>query len=213
MTDATATIETVVTAAAPAVKIKTLADVQAFVVGLIGAQNEITVVSSDIEDVRDGGKILGKRVRLVLTGAGVGDPTRRYFLRENSAFATAIEKSVVIMAAPKKERNSDQYILFFGLNEAAVSYKAPAPEKAKKELMTPEQRKQARLDGKARKRAEREAAAAAKAEAEPAIVAEDEVEVNVELESAESIEVEADDQEIESAETVAIDSDEPVVLA
>lgn len=187
--------ETVVTAAPAQKPIKTLADVQSFVLERIALQNEITVVSADIEDVRDGGKILGKRIRLVLAGAGVEHPTRRHFLRKNSAFASAIRDSVVLMHAPKKERHAAEYVLFFGLNANAVSYEAPAPAKPEKVKLTAEEARDRRIAGKiaARQRREAEKAEAEKAAAESASVAE----------------TPADDNN----ETQVLESGEPVVIA
>lgn len=146
-------------------KISTLAGVLALVSTAIVSQNDITVVSAEIEKVTGKDAPKGSRVKLILSGDGVGDATRRYFLRENSAFSTLIEDAGVFMFAPKKERGTDTYILYFGLNQDVVSY-LPAPEpKAERVKMTPEQRKEARSAGKAAARLRRASEAAAAAEA------------------------------------------------
>jgi hypothetical protein len=173
-------VETATTASTPAVvaapRVRNLTEAVAYVLAAIGEQNEIDVVSSEAVEVKVDGK-RGRRIELILSGAGVGDPTRRYFLRENSAFATAIGRCEgLVMHAPKKARGSTTYQINFGTNADFVNYEAPAPEKAKKELMTPEARKQARLDGKARAKAARLAAEAEAAANAPA-----------ELESAETV--------------------------
>ena len=183
--------ETVVNTPAPAPKVRTLAEVQARVLELIAAQNEITVVSSEIVEIK--GK--GKRVELILSGAGVGDPTRRYFLRENSAFASGVAKTEgLIMHAPKKARGAATYQLNFGLNEAATTYEAPAPEKPAKVKLSAEEAKARRIAGKQAAKAAREAAAAEAAANAPA-------------------EPEADTTELTAGEPVVISQDEPELAA
>lgn len=165
--------ETETTAAADATpapqKIRTLEGAKVIVLEAIGKQNAIEVVSCEIVEVNGknaaGDKVRGKRVELVLKGDGVGSSTRRYFLRENSAFASTIEGVGLFSHAPKKDRNAGEYQMFFGLTENVVSFEPPAPPKAEKVKMSPEERAAARLAGKQRKRAERDAAAAAAAEA------------------------------------------------
>lgn len=204
MTD---TVETTVVAAAKPV-LKTLADIRAFILTAIALQNEITVVSSEIVSVKG---LPGKRIELVLEGAGVGNPTRRYFLRENSAFASAIEEAGIICNWPDKARGVATYMGCFGMNEAAVNYEAPKPEKPAKVLLSAEEKKERRAAGKAAAKAKREAeAAAAPAADETATVAETAEDVNAEttvLEGAEFLvttsetpqEVNSEERELETA--------------
>lgn len=189
MTEATETV--VVAETKPAApKVRTLADVQARVLELAQAQagSEINVVSAEITQNKH-----GKRVELILSGAGVGDPTRRYFLRENSAFASGVRGTEgLVMFAPKKARGAETYQLNFGLSESATQWMPEPPAKAEKVLLTPEERKARRMEGKAAAKAKREAEAAAAAAA-----------------TAEaSSETESDD----SADT-GLDSGEPVVIS
>lgn len=153
-------------APAAVTKVSTITGVLNLVLAAIKGQNDITVVSSEIEKL-DGsikGQPKGERVRLVLTGAGVGDSTRRYFLRNNSAFASLVEGAGAHVGAPKKSREDSNYTLYFA-TDAKVAGWQPAPEpKAEKVKMSKEEKAAARQAGKARARAERAAAAVREAE-------------------------------------------------
>lgn len=141
------------------IKIANLAQAQTLIATLIAAQNEIEVVSNEIVSVKGAdGKVIGKRIELVMTGNGVGDATRRYFLRENSSMASALrEVNEIITFAPKKDRGSDTYTIHFGLNEAAVKY-VPEVVKEDKPKLSKEEALARRLEGKRIKKMERLAA-------------------------------------------------------
>lgn len=199
MNTAENTTETVVAAAPAAKPLKTLADVQAFVITAITGQSEVEIVSCEIVEVKADGK-KGKRVELVLSGAGVGNSTRRYFLRNNSLFASTIRGAEgLVMAAPKKSRDAATYQLNFGLNETFVNYEEPAPAKAEKVKLTKEEARDRRIAGKiaARQRREAEAAAAAAAEAEA--TPEAEADTAPALESGEPVVLTADESELAAA--------------
>lgn len=146
-------------------RITTLAGALALVGTAIASQNDITVVSNEIEKITGEGAPKGSRVHLVLSGAGVGDPTRRYFLRNNSAFASLIESVGLFMGSPKKARGDDNYHLFFGLSEDLANWQPAPPAKAEKVKMSKEDAAAARQAGKAAARARRASEAAAAAEA------------------------------------------------
>ena len=146
-------------------RITTLTGALALVGTAIASQNDITVVSNEIEKLPAGAP-KGSRVHLVLSGAGVGDPTRRYFLRNNSAFASLIESVGLYMGSPKKARGDDNYHLFFGLTEDLANWQPAPPPKAEKVKMSKEDAAAARQAGKAAARARRASEAAAAAEGE-----------------------------------------------
>lgn len=145
-------------------RITTLAGALALVGTAIASQNDITVVSNEIERIKGEGAPKGSRVHLVLSGAGVGDPTRRYFLRNNSAFSSLIEEVGLFMGSPKKARGDDNYHLYFGLTEELATWQPAPPPKAEKVKMSKEDQAAARQAGKAAARARRAAEAAAAAE-------------------------------------------------
>lgn len=203
---AAAAVETV--AAAPAFKAKNINEVQTWVLEAIAKQNDITVVSAEVVEVKFDGK-RGKRLELVLTGAGVGDATRRYFLRENSAFASGLIEAGITSHYPKKDRGSNNYMTHFGINEGAVTFEAPAPAKPEKVLLSEDEKKARRAAGKAAAKAAREAAKAeaeANAPVEPATIDESASDVNAEttiLESAEPVVISADTDSDQSTEVNA----------
>lgn len=175
-------------------KIRTFDGAQNFIRTSLAKQNDVEIVSMEVEkvDAKDGDKrISGQRIRLELKGAGIDDPTRRYFLRNNSQFASGLEDVGLFLFAPKKERNTETYIMYIGMTENVVNYAPPAPPKAEKVLLSADERKARRLAGKAAKRQERAAAAAAAAESgesAPAVEAAQEVDTTVNAESAETVE-------------------------
>lgn len=177
------------TSAVAPTKITTFKGAENFIRTSINDQNDVDIVSLTVEDVDakvDDTRVRGQRIRLELSGAGIEDPTRRYFLRNNSRFASSLEDVGLHMHAPKKERNTTTYIMFIGMTENVVSYEPPAPAKAEKVLLTAEQRKERRLAGKQAKRLERAAAAAQAAESGESAPA---------VEAAKSVEVPADTKE------------------
>ncbi len=158
-------------------KTLTIAAAQLLIGTALAAQNDLTIVSSEVVDVRDGNKFLGKRIVVTLSGDAVDNPTRRYFLRNNSASSTTIADAGIFMNAPRKARNEKNYVMHYALNEAAATFAPPAPAKEVKPT---------RAEKKAAKQAELEAAAAAAAEA----AGDSESEVNAEttvLESGEPV--------------------------
>lgn len=171
-TTAPAAAATAESAGSPVTKISTFDGAQRWIKTAIDKQSDVEIVSMTVEDldktVGEGDKskrLRGKRIRLELKGAGIDDPTRRYFLRNNSQFASGAEAVGLHLHAPKKERNTTTYTMFLGMDKEVVSYEPPAPPKAEKKLLSADERKERRLAGKQAKRAERAAAAAAAAEA------------------------------------------------
>jgi hypothetical protein len=109
----------------------TIATATAKIVEVLGSANEVTIVSTDAVDIRDGSKYLGKKITVVLEGAGVGDPTRRYYLR-NTRMKKITEGGEIFAKAPKKARGTNQYIIEFALNQNVLDYTPPAPVKEDK---------------------------------------------------------------------------------
>jgi hypothetical protein len=109
----------------------TIATATAKIVEVLGSANEVTIVSTDAIDIRDGGRYLGKKIQVVLEGAGVGDPTRRYYLR-NTRMKKITEGGEIFAKAPKKARGVNQYLIEFALNQAVLDYTPPAPVKEDK---------------------------------------------------------------------------------
>lgn len=175
-------------------KIRTFDGAQNFIRTALSKQNDVEIVSMTVEkvDAKVGeDRVRGERIRLELSGAGIDDPTRRYFLRNNSQFASGLEDVGLHLFAPKKERNTTTYVMFIGMNESVVNYAPPAPAKAEKVLLTADERKERRLAGKAAARALRASAAAQAAESgesAPAVEAAQEVNTEVNAEQAETVE-------------------------
>jgi len=151
-------------------RISTLAGALALVSAAIVDQNDIDVVSATIEKLPTGAP-KGSRVQLTMSGEGVDNPTRRYFLRNNSAFATLVEDAGLFMGSPKKARGVVTYSLYFGLTEELANWQPEPAAKVAKVKMTKEESAAARLAGKIAARQRRASEAAERAEAGGEVVA------------------------------------------